>query len=499
MPFPAHMSTHSTDWSAPPRYETRDGSRSCRSNSDTVPSSPHRASEPRYVYYRVYTLDGMLRCKKKHGPSSFIGRIKATSVPPPHTVASLKRALVQAEALPDSTGDLTDLFETRDALAAMVKSARVDISNGDLGATPQTAVALVFLTIPEEPLPAAADDERDDCTDDELSPLYYRLYNQGGEAQCMHAFDASEPALGHVRRESIAPPRNVLAVNRRIARAERKPIYQMADLFTNMTADNAQPSDALVDATCGSSKESPVLIVAPERRPGAQSAVTIALPQGICRSSTTRNILIYVLMTGKSANGTAVQAWTNVPDNDGSFLNQLWLVQPTDNGYYSFRNPRSGTYMDLWGVGNPANSTNIVGHEGPGGPNHNQQWELIQAGEFYSGYVVQRESIHFGNTNPSGSNGTRIFGYQDTAGTSREQDELWKFTLRSVTLSGIMSAPERNQHRLDDMHVISKDHIFLIQPTNLFSNIWRSSSLVSQIHNSVFSNAGDMALSAWVL
>jgi hypothetical protein len=115
----------------------------------------------------------------------------------------------------------------------------------------------------------------------------------------MHAFDASEPALGHVRRESIAPPRNVLAVNRRIARAERKPIYQMADLFTNMTADNAQPSDALVDATCGSSKESPVLIVAPERRPGAQSAVTIALPQGICRSSTTRNILIYVLMTGR--------------------------------------------------------------------------------------------------------------------------------------------------------------------------------------------------------
>jgi hypothetical protein len=126
--------------------------------------------DPVEVYYRVYTLDGMLRCKKKHGPSSFIGRIKATSVPPPHTVASLKRALVKAEALPDSTGDLTDLFETRDALAAMVKSAHVDILNGDLGATPQTAVALVFLTIPEEPLPAAADDERDDCTDDELPP-----------------------------------------------------------------------------------------------------------------------------------------------------------------------------------------------------------------------------------------------------------------------------------------------------------------------------------------
>jgi hypothetical protein len=93
----------------------------------------------------------MLACKK-HDQSLFIGRIKATSVPPPHTVASLKRALVQAEELPDPDGDLTQLFEMTDAGTEMVPSARVNIMNGSLGATPQTPVALVFLINPDTPL-----------------------------------------------------------------------------------------------------------------------------------------------------------------------------------------------------------------------------------------------------------------------------------------------------------------------------------------------------------
>jgi hypothetical protein len=99
----------------------------------------------------------MLPCAKTYGSNPFIGRIKATSVPPPHTVASLKRALVQAEGLPDPNGDLTGLFETRDAQTAMVTDARVAISTGDLGATAQTPVALVFLTSPKEALYAASE------------------------------------------------------------------------------------------------------------------------------------------------------------------------------------------------------------------------------------------------------------------------------------------------------------------------------------------------------
>jgi hypothetical protein len=108
-----------------------------------------------------------------------------------------------------------------------------------------------------------------------VAAVYYRLFNRGGEEQSVHSFDTSEPALGRLKRESIAPPRNVLAVKRRIAKAEGKPIYQLADLFTDMTADDARPSDALVDDTCGSSKEKPILIVNP--------VPILALPHGICK------------------------------------------------------------------------------------------------------------------------------------------------------------------------------------------------------------------------
>lgn len=75
--------------------------------------------------------------------------------------------------------------------------------------------------------------------------------------------------------------------------------------------------------------------------------------------------------------------------------------------------------------------------------------------------MVQLESIHkLANTKPSRSaNGTQIIGYENTAGTPGEQDELWKFTLCSVTFSNVTTALERNGHQLDDMHVISKDHM----------------------------------------
>ncbi|KAJ7792106.1 hypothetical protein B0H14DRAFT_3565035 [Mycena olivaceomarginata] len=240
-------------------------------------AADHSYSEaPRYVYYRVYALDGMLRCT--NGPNPFIGRIKATSVPPPHTVASLKRALVQAEELPDPSGDLTGLFKTRDARKAMAKGARVDILTGELGATPQTPVALVFLADPEEALRVSDNDGVN--SDDELPTLYYRLYNRAGEEHSVCAFDRREPALGRINRDSIPPPRNALCVKRRIARVEGKPIYKLANLFTDTKTDNPHSPTAVVDDTHGSSKEKPILMVLPERRPGLynQPVLVVALP-----------------------------------------------------------------------------------------------------------------------------------------------------------------------------------------------------------------------------
>ncbi|KAJ7050981.1 hypothetical protein C8F01DRAFT_1177040 [Mycena amicta] len=237
--------------------------------------------EPRYVYYRLYALDGMLRCKNPGSQQTpFIGRIKSTSVPPPYTVASLKRALVQAEGLPDPEGELTSLFETRDARTPMAKNASADIFTGSLGATAQTPVALVFLRNPTVPLQAVSGDRVEDGGDKMLPPVYYRVYNRGGEEKSSRCFDASEPALGRINRESIAPPCNALSVKRCIARAEGKPIYEFADLFIDVSAVAAQPSSAVVDDRSGSTKENPLLIVQPERRPGLYNRplLVVALP-----------------------------------------------------------------------------------------------------------------------------------------------------------------------------------------------------------------------------
>ncbi|KAJ7501745.1 hypothetical protein B0H11DRAFT_2224102 [Mycena galericulata] len=231
---------------------------------------------PRYVYYCVYATDGMLRCK--NGANPFIARIKATSVPPPHTVASLKRALVKAEELPDPSERLTCLFKTRDARKAMAKGARVDILTGELGATPQRPVALVFLSDPEETL--GVSDKDGASSNDELPTLYYRLYNHAGEEHSVRAFDRREPSLGRINRDSIAPPRNALCVKRRIARVEGEPMYKLADLFTDTKTDDPHSSTAVVDDTHGSSKQNPILIVLPERRPGLynQPVLVVALP-----------------------------------------------------------------------------------------------------------------------------------------------------------------------------------------------------------------------------
>jgi hypothetical protein len=113
-----------------------------------------------------------------------------------------------------------------------------------------------------------------------LGSVYYRLYNRAGEERSVRASDRKEPALGRINRVSIAPPRNALCVKRRIARVEGKPIYKLADLFTDTKTDDPHSSTAVVDDTHGSSKEKPILMVLPERRPGLynQPVLVVALP-----------------------------------------------------------------------------------------------------------------------------------------------------------------------------------------------------------------------------
>ncbi|KAJ6570322.1 hypothetical protein B0H10DRAFT_2237941 [Mycena sp. CBHHK59/15] len=79
------------------------------------------------VYYRVYAPDGAIPSKTAPDPGNpFIGRIKATSVPPPHNVLSLKRTLGELEA------------------SRTPPAEKASMLGLDLGATPETALAFVF-------------------------------------------------------------------------------------------------------------------------------------------------------------------------------------------------------------------------------------------------------------------------------------------------------------------------------------------------------------------
>jgi hypothetical protein len=74
----------------------------------------------RQAHYRPHLLEVAILSKRAYGESnSFFARFKASSVPQSHAVASLKRVLVQAEELPDPSGELIGLFPrtvTRNAM-----------------------------------------------------------------------------------------------------------------------------------------------------------------------------------------------------------------------------------------------------------------------------------------------------------------------------------------------------------------------------------------------
>ncbi|KAJ7847097.1 hypothetical protein B0H14DRAFT_2770470 [Mycena olivaceomarginata] len=233
--------------------------------------------ESRYLYYRTYTLDGGIPCKTQYQDGiPFLGRIKATAIPPPYTVASLKRALVHAEKLPDPTGELTGLFETNESDTAMLPGAHMAILTGSIGATPETALALVFHA---ELDTTAVKPSSIEHLSTLMSPkyLYYRLYTHAGEDASARSFAEGEPALGRIDRALIAPPRDVSSVKRRIAKVEGKPIYIFADLHIDTAAKSPQASNVQVADSCGATAHAPILIVQPERRAGLHNRPLLVL------------------------------------------------------------------------------------------------------------------------------------------------------------------------------------------------------------------------------
>jgi hypothetical protein len=95
------------------------------------------------VYYRVYAEDGAIPSRNSAtADDPFLGRIKANSIAPPHTVTSLKRCLAKFEAINDDA--IIGLFLTPSSQSPMNSAGKVSLSSGTgPGSIPQEPLALV--------------------------------------------------------------------------------------------------------------------------------------------------------------------------------------------------------------------------------------------------------------------------------------------------------------------------------------------------------------------
>ena len=95
------------------------------------------------VYYRIYAEDGAIPSKTPVSPNDpFLGRIKAISVPPPHTAKAVKFSIAKVENIKDRTN--TSLYLSPYGQSPMSDSEKVSILNrSGLGSTPQEPLAIV--------------------------------------------------------------------------------------------------------------------------------------------------------------------------------------------------------------------------------------------------------------------------------------------------------------------------------------------------------------------
>jgi hypothetical protein len=97
----------------------------------------------------VYAEDGFLHSKTTFiADDPFLGRVKATSVPPPHTVVSVKRSLAKVEEISDDTS--TSLFLTLYSQSPMDDTSKVTIlDRTGAGFMPEEPLALVAKFVDE--------------------------------------------------------------------------------------------------------------------------------------------------------------------------------------------------------------------------------------------------------------------------------------------------------------------------------------------------------------
>ncbi|KAJ7626841.1 hypothetical protein FB45DRAFT_920175 [Roridomyces roridus] len=225
-----------------------------------------------YVHYRVYTTDGPIPSKTAFDPRNpYIGRIAATSVPPPHNTASLKRCMAKAEGISGSTV----LFGGHLDYHPMADTAWVTLSSDSISTAGAWPERPFVLKVTDELSPGeAAAVEAIDVSQYVANGhrLYYQLYTPTDEDPVRHPPNASKPAVGVIERFRIPPPVEPGSIKRCIAQIEQKPIYRFANLFADINAQT--PLQNLSDhywvrnGSLGTTAERPIVLVQPEHTNG---------------------------------------------------------------------------------------------------------------------------------------------------------------------------------------------------------------------------------------
>ncbi|KAJ7844323.1 hypothetical protein B0H13DRAFT_2411541 [Mycena leptocephala] len=83
-----------------------------------------------------------------------------------------------------------------------------------------------------------------------------------------HLFTLSEHAMGRVLKADVAPPWSISSIKRCIAKAEKKPIYAVADMYEDISAHEALEVYNSLPKASGATLEKPLVMVEPERRAG---------------------------------------------------------------------------------------------------------------------------------------------------------------------------------------------------------------------------------------
>ncbi|EDR06891.1 uncharacterized protein LACBIDRAFT_328667 [Laccaria bicolor S238N-H82] len=165
------------------------------------------------VYYRLYTEDGPLETYNPvYSDDIFISRISSKSIAPPRTAASLKKYLCKIEGYQIEPGKF-NLYLSLGEKTPVEDSIRLALKgNSGAGSSGFDPVALI-IGVKEKRMKApdmVNVKELDQWPEKEARRyVYYRVYDEDGEAPSKMSFDHSEPCLGRIDALAVPPPHTV--------------------------------------------------------------------------------------------------------------------------------------------------------------------------------------------------------------------------------------------------------------------------------------------------